>query len=75
MGFTLQTITSLLNLFAEVLLVLAYVEEDEFTLSNQNQAFDIFRYFKTLYFVFYLYLMYEVLHLTDVLSGHLQRKD
>ncbi|KAL7590672.1 hypothetical protein Lser_V15G37980 [Lactuca serriola] len=74
-GSHFKTITSLMNLFPEVRHVLAYVEEEGSTLSNRNQAFGILKYFKTLDFVFYLYLMYEILHLTNVLSKHLQKKD
>lgn len=70
-----KTITSLMKLFSEVLEVLAYVEEEGATLNNRNQAYGILSYFKTLDFVFYLHLMYEVLNLTGILSKHLQKKD
>ncbi|XP_023772425.1 uncharacterized protein LOC111921067 [Lactuca sativa] len=74
-GSHFKTITSLMNLFPEVVNVFAYVEEEGSTLSNRNQAFGILRYFKTLDFVFYLDLMYEILHLTNVLSKHLKKND
>ncbi|XP_039003134.1 zinc finger MYM-type protein 1 [Hibiscus syriacus] len=74
-GSHYKTIISLMNLFPEVIEVLKYVEEDGSTLSNRNQAYGILSYFKTLYFVFYLHLMLEILGLTDTLSRHLQRKD
>ncbi|XP_023754896.1 uncharacterized protein LOC111903349 [Lactuca sativa] len=74
-GSYFKIVTSLMNLFLKVLNILTYVEDEGSILSNQNQAFGILRYFKTLDFVFYLHLMYGILHLTNVLSKHLQKKD
>ncbi|XP_052622278.1 uncharacterized protein LOC111898095 [Lactuca sativa] len=74
-GSHFKTITSLMNLFAEVRHVLTYVKEKGSSLSNQNQAFGILKYFKTLDFMFYLHLMYEILHLMNVFSKNLQKKD
>ncbi|XP_023743007.2 uncharacterized protein LOC111891158 [Lactuca sativa] len=70
-----KTITSLKNLFPEVVKVLNYVEEEGSSLHNRNQAYGILSYFKTLDFVFYLHLMLEIFGLTDTLSRHLQKKD
>ncbi|KAL7616349.1 hypothetical protein Lser_V15G04463 [Lactuca serriola] len=70
-----KTIISLKNLFPEVIKVLQYVEEEGSSLNNQNQAYGILSYFKTVDFVFYLHLMLEIFGLTNTLSKHLQRKD
>ncbi|XP_023761703.1 uncharacterized protein LOC111910160 [Lactuca sativa] len=70
-----KTITSLKNLFPEAVKVLNYVQGEGSSLHNQNQAYGILSYFKTLDFVFYLHLMLEIFGLIDTLSRHLQRKD
>ncbi|KAI3763962.1 hypothetical protein L2E82_13960 [Cichorium intybus] len=74
-GSHLKTIISLMKLYPEILEVLAYVEEEGSTLANRNQAAGILSYFKSLDFIFYLHLMFEVFSLTGILSKHLQRKD
>ncbi|GJT53466.1 zinc finger MYM-type protein 1-like protein [Tanacetum coccineum] len=68
------TITSLIKLFPEVLKVLHFVKEDGNTLVNRETTSDLITYFKTLDFVFYLYLLH-ILGITDVLSRHFQKKD
>ncbi|XP_023730429.2 uncharacterized protein LOC111878149 [Lactuca sativa] len=74
-GSHFNTLTSLMKLFADVLVVLDFVKEEGGTLANRQQASGILAYFKSYEFVFYLHTMYDILHLTGTLSKQLQRKD
>ncbi|XP_052619778.1 uncharacterized protein LOC111891719 [Lactuca sativa] len=73
-GSHFNTLTSLMKLFADVLVVLEFVKVDEGSLANRQQASGILAYFQSYEFVFYLYMMYEILHLTGTLSKQLQKK-
>ncbi|XP_052619725.1 uncharacterized protein LOC128126046 [Lactuca sativa] len=73
-GSHFNTLTSLMKLFADVLVVLEFVKVDGGSLANRQQAFGIFTYFQSYEFVFYLYMMYEILNLTGTLSKQLQKK-
>ncbi|KAL7596703.1 hypothetical protein Lser_V15G29697 [Lactuca serriola] len=64
-----------MKLFADVLVVLDFVKEEGGSLANRQQASGILAYFKSYEFVFYLHMMYGILHLTSTLSKQLQRKD
>ncbi|GKE36709.1 zinc finger MYM-type protein 1-like protein [Tanacetum coccineum] len=68
-----RTITSLIRMFPEVLMVLHYVEEEGDTISNRGTATGLIKYFKTLDFVFLLYLLLHILGVTNTLSRHLQK--
>ncbi|KAI3509688.1 hypothetical protein L1887_25188 [Cichorium endivia] len=70
-----NTISSLMKLYSGVLDVLANVEKEGGTLQNRRQAGGILLNLKTYEFVFYLHLMYEVLHRTNILSKELQKQD
>ncbi|GJZ29862.1 zinc finger MYM-type protein 1-like protein [Tanacetum coccineum] len=70
-----RTITSLIRMFPEVLKVLHYVEEEGDTISNRGTATGLIKYFKTLDFVFLLYLLLHILGVTNTLSRHLQKSD
>ncbi|GKD62878.1 zinc finger MYM-type protein 1-like protein, partial [Tanacetum coccineum] len=70
-----RTITSLIKMFSDVLKVLHYVEEEGDTISNRGTASGLIKYFKTLDFVFLLYLLLHILGLTNTLSRHLQKSD
>ncbi|KAL7600743.1 hypothetical protein Lser_V15G23751 [Lactuca serriola] len=74
-GSHFNTLTSLIKLFADVLVVLDFVKEEGGSLANRQQASGILAYFKSYEFVFYLHTMYDILHLTGTLSKQLQRKD
>ena len=74
-GSHFNTLTSLMKLFVDVLVVLDFVKEEGGSLANRQQASGILAYFKSYEFVFYLHMMYEILHLTGTLSKQLQRKD
>ncbi|XP_052627197.1 uncharacterized protein LOC111896344 [Lactuca sativa] len=74
-GSHFNTLTSLMKLFADVLVVLDFVKEEGGSLANRQQASGILAYFKSYEFVFYLHMMYDILHLTGTLSKQLQRKD
>ncbi|XP_052626920.1 uncharacterized protein LOC128133493 [Lactuca sativa] len=64
-----------MKLFADVLVVLDFVKEEGGSLANHQQSSGILAYFKSYEFVFYLHMMYDILHLTGTLSKQLQRKD
>ena len=64
-----------MKLFADVLIVLDFVKDEGGSLANRQQASGILAYFKSYEFVFYLHMMYGILHLTGTLSKQLQRKD
>ncbi|GJY21368.1 zinc finger MYM-type protein 1-like protein [Tanacetum coccineum] len=70
-----RTITSLIRMFPEVLKVLHYVEEEGDTISNRGTATGLIKYFKTLDFVFLLYLLLHILGVTNTLSRRLQKSD
>ncbi|XP_023760966.1 uncharacterized protein LOC111909384 [Lactuca sativa] len=70
-----NTLTILMKLFADVLVVLDFVKKEGGSLANRQQASGILAYFKSYEFVFYLHMMYDILHLTGTLSKQLQRKD
>ena len=70
-----STLLSLMKLFADVLLVLAFVEEEGGTTDNQRRAAGILKFFTSYEFVFYLYMMYDIFSVTSTLSKQLQRKD
>ena len=70
-----NTISSVMKLFSGVLEVLAYVEEEGGSIQNRRQACGILSNLKTYEFGFYLHLMHDVLHRTNILSKELQRKD
>ncbi|XP_052627759.1 uncharacterized protein LOC111897621 [Lactuca sativa] len=55
--------------------VLDFVKEEGGSLANHQQASGILAYFKSYEFVFYLHMMYDILHLMGTLSKQLQRKD
>ncbi|XP_052625903.1 uncharacterized protein LOC111883333 [Lactuca sativa] len=55
--------------------VLNFVKDEGGSLANCQQASGILTYFKSYEFVFYLHMMYDILHLTGTLSKQLQRKD
>ncbi|XP_023750038.2 uncharacterized protein LOC111898343 [Lactuca sativa] len=74
-GSHFNTLTSLMKLFADVLVVLDFVKEEGGSLANRQQASGILAYFKSYEFVFYLHMMYDILHLMGTLSKQLQRKD
>ncbi|XP_023735877.1 uncharacterized protein LOC111883793 [Lactuca sativa] len=74
-GSHFNTLISLMKLFADVLVVLDFVKEEGGSLANCHQAYGILAYFKSYEFVFYLHMMYAILHLTGTLSKQLQRKD
>ncbi|XP_052624997.1 uncharacterized protein LOC111916201 [Lactuca sativa] len=74
-GSHFNTLTSLMKLFADVSVVLDFVKEEGGSLANRQQASGILAYFKSYEFVFYLHMMYDILHLTGTLSKQLQRKD
>ncbi|XP_052622344.1 uncharacterized protein LOC128127709 [Lactuca sativa] len=74
-GSHFNTLTSLMKLFADVVVVLDFVKEEGGSLANHQQASGILAYFKSYEFVFYLHMMYDILHLTGTLSKQLQRKD
>ncbi|KAI3494634.1 hypothetical protein L1887_40551 [Cichorium endivia] len=74
-GSHFNTISSLMKLYSGVLDVLANVEKEGGTLQNRRQAGGILLNLKTYEFVFYLHLMYEVLHRTNILSKELQKQD
>ncbi|XP_052622687.1 uncharacterized protein LOC111910010 [Lactuca sativa] len=74
-GSHFNTLTSLMKLFADVLVVLDFVKEEGGSLANHQQASGILAYFKSYEFIFYLHMMYDILHLTGTLSKQLQRKD
>ncbi|KAL7588201.1 hypothetical protein Lser_V15G38926 [Lactuca serriola] len=74
-GSHFNTLTSLMKLFADVLVVLDFVKDEGGSLANRQQASGILAYFKSYEFVFYLHMMYGILHLTGTLSKQLQRKD
>ncbi|XP_023751075.1 uncharacterized protein LOC111899452 [Lactuca sativa] len=74
-GSHFNTLTSLMKLFADVLVVLEFVKVDRGSLANRQQASEILAYFKSYEFVFYLYMMYDILRLTGTLSKQLQKKD
>ncbi|XP_052619650.1 uncharacterized protein LOC111918703 [Lactuca sativa] len=74
-GSHFNTLTSLMKLFADVLVVLDFVKEEGGSLANRQQASGILAYFKSYEFMFYLHMMYDILHLTGTLSKQLQRKD
>ncbi|XP_052627599.1 uncharacterized protein LOC111898342 [Lactuca sativa] len=74
-GSYFNTLTSLMKLFADVLVVLDFVKEEGGSLANRQQASGILAYFKSYEFVFYLHMMYDILHLTGTLSKQLQSKD
>ncbi|XP_052627808.1 uncharacterized protein LOC111880587 [Lactuca sativa] len=74
-GSHFNTLTSLVKLFADVLVVLEFVKVDGGSLANRQQASGILAYFQSYEFVFYLYMMYDILHLTGTLSKQLQKKD
>ena len=57
-----------MKLFADVLVVLAFVEEEGGSMTNRSHASGILAYFTSYEFVFYLYMMYDVLNLTSTLS-------
>ncbi|XP_052621057.1 uncharacterized protein LOC111911380 [Lactuca sativa] len=63
------------KLFADVLVVLDFVKEEGGSLANRQQVSGILTYFQSYEFVFYLHMMYDILHLTGTLSKQLQRKD
>jgi hypothetical protein len=70
-----KIITSLIKMFREVLKVLHYVEEKGANISNRGTTSGLIKYFKTLDFVFLLYLLLYILGLTNTLSRHLQKSD
>ncbi|KAL4559834.1 hypothetical protein LXL04_031980 [Taraxacum kok-saghyz] len=70
-----STLASLMKLFPEVLLVLAFVEEEGGTTDNQRRATGILKFFISYEFVFYLYMMYDIFNVTSTLSKQLQKKD
>ncbi|XP_023756451.1 uncharacterized protein LOC111905003 [Lactuca sativa] len=74
-GSHFNTLKSLMKLFANVLVVLDFVKEEGGSLANHQQASEILAYFKSYEFVFYLHMMYGILHLTGTLLKQLQRKD
>ncbi|XP_023764015.2 uncharacterized protein LOC111912517 [Lactuca sativa] len=74
-GSHFNTLTSLMKLFANVLVDLDFVKEEGGSLANRQQASGILAYFKSYEFVFYLHMMYGILHLMSTLSKQLQRKD
>ncbi|KAL7596460.1 hypothetical protein Lser_V15G30861 [Lactuca serriola] len=74
-GLHFNTLTNLMKLFADVLVVLEFVKVDGGSLANRQQASEILAYFQPYEFVFYLYMMYDILHLTGTLSKQLQKKD
>ncbi|KAL7605793.1 uncharacterized protein LOC128133539 [Lactuca sativa] len=55
--------------------VLDFMKDEGGPFANSQQASKILSYFKSYEFVFYLYMMYEILRLTGTLSKQLQRKD
>ncbi|KAL7601938.1 hypothetical protein Lser_V15G27267 [Lactuca serriola] len=55
--------------------VLDFVKEEGGSLANRQQAYGILIYFKSYEFVFYLHMMYAILHLMGTLSKQLQRID
>ena len=55
--------------------MLHYVEEEGDSISNRGTATGLIKYFKTLDFVFLLYLLLHILGLTNTLSRHLQKSD
>ena len=63
-GSHFNTLTSLMKLFADVLVVLDFVKEEGGSLANRQQASGILAYFKSYEFVFYLHMMYDILHLS-----------
>ncbi|XP_023751773.2 uncharacterized protein LOC111900134 [Lactuca sativa] len=73
-GSHFNTLTSLMKLFADALGVLDFVKNEGGSLANRQQAYGILAYFKSYEFVFYLHMMYGILHLTGTLSMQLQKK-
>ncbi|XP_023737695.2 uncharacterized protein LOC111885683 [Lactuca sativa] len=73
-GSDFNTLTSLMKLFADVLVVLEFVKVDGGSLANRQQVSRILAYFKSYEFVFYLYMMYDILHLMGTLSKQFQKK-
>ncbi|XP_052627238.1 uncharacterized protein LOC111897183 [Lactuca sativa] len=59
-GSHFNTLTSLMKLFADVLVVLDFVKEEGGSLANHQQASGILAYFKSYEFVFYLHMMYAI---------------
>ncbi|XP_076960509.1 uncharacterized protein LOC143636913 [Bidens hawaiensis] len=69
-----RTIISVLRLFPEVVDVLRYIKKEGDVTQQRSNAKGILSYFKKLEFVFYAYLMEDILGHTNVLSKHLQKK-
>lgn len=70
-----KTLVSLSKMFASVLKVLEYVEEDGTDIYKRRQANGLLKYFQCFDFAFFLHMMMLILALTNGLSKTLQRKD